>query len=66
MVPGLIGNIQAIEVIKIILGFDQSLILTQRMVFFDALTLKFRNVKIRGKNSACVACGEAPSIYDVS
>lgn len=66
MVPGLIGNIQAIEVVKIILGFEDSLILTQRMVFFDALSLKFRNVKIRGRNPACIACGDSPSITDVS
>jgi len=28
MVPGIIGNIQALEAIKIILGFDESMILT--------------------------------------
>jgi hypothetical protein len=36
------------------------------MVFFDALSMKFRNVKIRGKNPACIACGESPSLGDVS
>ena len=45
---------------------DADLILTQRMVFFDALTMKFRNVKIRPRNPACIVCGDTPSITDVS
>lgn len=65
MVPGIIGNIQALEVLKIILGFDDSLILTQRMVFFDGLSMKFRNVKIRGRNKDCITCGEAPTLPDI-
>ena len=36
------------------------------MVFFDALTMKFRNVKIRGRNPACSACGpECPEVERV-
>jgi hypothetical protein len=53
-------------VVKIVLEVDSSLILTQRMVFFDALTMKFRNVKIRAKNPACIACGDHPSLAEVS
>jgi adenylyltransferase/sulfurtransferase len=51
MVPGLIGQIQAIEIVKIILG--QGEVLTERMVIFDALEMRFRNVKLRGKNPKC-------------
>ena len=66
MVPGLIGQIQALEIVKIILGMDKTQILTQRMVIFDALSMTFRNVKIRGKMKDCVACGENATITDVS
>ena len=57
MVPGVIGQIQAIEVVKLILGVDRDNLLCQRMIFFDAMTMKFRNVKLRNKNPDCVACG---------
>ena len=45
---------------------DKEQVLTQRMVIFDALSMKFRNVKIRGKMKDCAACGENPTITDVS
>ena len=66
MVPGLIGQIQAMEIVKIILGFAKENILTERMVIFEGLSMKFRNVKIRGKNPACIACGENATISDVT
>ena len=49
MVPGLIGQIQALEIVKIILGMGKDQVLSERMVTFDGLRMKFRNVKIRGK-----------------
>ncbi len=64
MVPGLIGQIQALEIVKIILG--QGEVLTERMVIFDALEMRFRNVKLRGRNPNCSSCGDAPSITNVS
>lgn len=64
MVPGLIGQIQAIEVVKIIIGKGD--VLSQRMIIFDALGMSFRNVKIRGRNPKCVVCGNNPEITDVS
>lgn len=36
------------------------------MIFFDAATMKFRNVKLRDRNPACVVCGDNPSLTDVS
>lgn len=66
MVPGLIGNLQAIEIVKIILGFSDEQVLNKRMIFFDASNMKFRNVKIRGRNPECVVCGENPTLKDVS
>ena len=45
---------------------DKEQVLTERMVIFDALAMKFRNVKIRGKMKECVTCGENPTLTDVS
>ena len=66
MVPGLIGQIQAMEITKIILGFEKENILTERMIIFEGISMKFRNVRIRGKNPACICCGENNQIPDVS
>lgn len=66
MVPGLIGQIQALEVVKIILGFGKENVLSERMVIFEGLTMKFRNVRIRGKNQACIACSDSKTITDVA
>ena len=66
MVPGLIGNLQSIEIVKIILGFSDDQILNRRMIFFDAATMRFRNVKLRDRSPSCVVCGDQPSLTDVS
>ena len=50
------------EIVKIILGFGKENVLTERMIIFEGLSMKFRNVRLRGKNPACIACGENPSI----
>ncbi len=60
VLPGLIGMIQAIETIKLILGKGSSLV--GRLVLFDALDLKFREVKLR-KNPECPICGPNPTIH---
>jgi adenylyltransferase/sulfurtransferase len=49
-----------------LLDFKDNQILNRRMLFFDAMMMKFRNVKLRDRNLECVACGENPSILDVS
>lgn len=36
------------------------------MVLFDALEMRFRNVKIRGRNPNCAACGDHPSVKNIS
>lgn len=41
-------------------------ILTERMVIFEGLSMKFRNVRIRGKNPACIACSEKATISNVA
>ncbi|GAC1421543.1 MAG: molybdopterin-synthase adenylyltransferase MoeB [Acidobacteriaceae bacterium] len=54
ILPGLVGVIQATEVIKLILGIGQPLI--GRLLLVDALGMQFRTLKLR-KNPACPACG---------
>lgn len=62
VLPGVIGVIQATEAIKIIL--DQGSSLSGRLLLYDAMDMKFREVKLR-KDSSCPACGDNPSIGDV-
>src|SRR2546428_617027 len=59
ILPGLIGVMQATEVIKLILGKGEPLI--GRLLLVDALGMKFRELKLR-KNPDCPACGTHPTI----
>jgi sulfur-carrier protein adenylyltransferase/sulfurtransferase len=59
ILPGLLGVIQATEVIKLILGAGDSLI--GRLLLVDALAMKFRELKLR-KNPDCPVCGKNPTI----
>ncbi len=57
MVPGIIGQMQALEIVKIILGIPKENTLWKRMIFLDAYEMKFRNVKLRDRNQNCISCG---------
>ena len=57
ILPGLVGVIQATEVIKLILGKGEPLI--GRLLLVDALGMKFRELKLR-KNPDCPVCGTHP------
>jgi adenylyltransferase/sulfurtransferase len=59
ILPGLVGIIQATEVIKLILGIGESL--AGRLLLVDALTMKFRTLKLR-KNPDCPICGTHPTV----
>jgi adenylyltransferase/sulfurtransferase len=59
ILPGLVGVMQATEVIKLILGSGEPLI--GRLLLIDALGMKFRELKLR-KNAECPACGTHPTI----
>jgi adenylyltransferase/sulfurtransferase len=59
ILPGLVGVIQATEVIKLILGKGESLI--GRLLLVDALAMRFRELKLR-KNPECPICGQHPTI----
>jgi len=59
ILPGLLGVIQATEVIKLILGVGEPLI--GRLLLVDALGMNFRTLKLR-KNPECPVCGEHPTL----
>jgi sulfur-carrier protein adenylyltransferase/sulfurtransferase len=59
VLPGIVGSLQALEVIKLILGRGEPLI--SRLVLFDALSFEFREVRLK-KDPNCIVCGASPSI----
>jgi molybdopterin/thiamine biosynthesis adenylyltransferase/rhodanese-related sulfurtransferase/molybdopterin converting factor small subunit len=59
ILPGLLGVIQATETIKLILGSGDPLI--GRLLLVDALSMRFRELKLR-KNTECAVCGPNPTI----
>ena len=59
VLPGIIGCIQATEILKLALGKGGSLI--GRLLLFNALDMKFRELKLR-RDTQCPLCGENPAI----
>src|SRR5271165_3434106 len=59
ILPGLVGVMQATEVIKLILGKGEPLI--GRLLLIDALNMRFRELKLR-KNPDCPVCGTHPTV----
>ena len=62
MLPGMVGPIQATEVVKLILGVGDSL--SGKLLLIDALSMDFRTVKIR-RNPECPLCGDNPSVTEL-
>ncbi len=60
VLPGIIGMLQAIEAIKLIVGIGEPLI--GRLLHFDALRAKFRELNLR-RDPQCPVCGENPTIF---
>ncbi len=60
VLPGIIGMLQAIEAIKLILGIGEPLI--GRLLHFDALKVKFRELNVR-RDAQCPVCGDTPTIF---
>lgn len=59
ILPGMIGMVQATEAVKLILG--QGELLVGRLLLYDALAMRFRELKLR-RNPECPACGDHPTI----
>ena len=62
VICGVIASIQGIETIKLLLGLGDPLV--GRLVFFDALSMEFRQVKFR-RDPDCPVCGDHPTITDL-
>ncbi len=62
ILPGVVGVIQATEAIKIIMGKGRPLI--GRLMLYDALEMKFRELKIR-KDPSCPVCSANPTITEL-
>jgi sulfur-carrier protein adenylyltransferase/sulfurtransferase len=60
VLPGIIGMMQAIETLKLILGIGETLV--GRLLHFDALKVKFRELNLR-RDPQCPVCGENPTIF---
>ncbi len=59
VLPGIIGSLQALEVVKLVLGIGEPLV--GRLAMFDALALELREVRLR-RDPECAVCGPNPSV----
>ncbi len=62
VLPGVIGTIQATEAVKLLAGIGDPLI--GRLMLYDALSMRFRELKLR-RNPNCPVCGEHPSVTEL-
>jgi adenylyltransferase/sulfurtransferase len=62
VLPGIIGCIQATEILKLAIGKGTSLV--GRLVLFNALDLKFKELKLR-RDPQCPLCGDQPAIKEL-
>jgi len=60
VLPGIVGTIQAAETLKLILGKGEPLV--GRLLLFDALAMKFRELKLR-RNPECPVCGDHRTLH---
>ena len=62
VLAGIIGNLQVVEVLKLILGIGEPLV--GKLLTYDALKTEFRNLNLR-KDASCPLCGEEPTIKEL-
>lgn len=62
VLPGIIGTLQATEVVKLLAGIGETLV--GRLMLYDALAMQFRELKLR-RNPDCPVCGEHPTITEL-
>lgn len=63
VLPGVMGTLQATEVLKVILGIGETL--HEHLLYFDALRMDFQRMGIR-RDAACAICGEKPTITELA
>ncbi|XP_058893922.1 adenylyltransferase and sulfurtransferase MOCS3 [Kogia breviceps] len=63
VVTGVLGCLQALEVLKIAAGLGPSY--TGSLLLFDALGGHFRSIRLRRRRADCAACGERPTVTDL-
>ena len=62
VLAGVIGNLQVVEVLKLILGIGKPLV--GKLLIYDALNTEFRNLRLR-RDVNCPMCGEKPTINEL-
>jgi len=62
VLAGVIGNLQVVEVLKLILGIGKPLV--GKLLLYDALNAEFRSLRLR-RDANCPICGEKPTIKEL-
>jgi len=62
VLAGVIGNLQVVEVLKLVLGIGKTLV--GKLIIYDALNTEFRNLRLR-KDANCPICSEKPTIKEL-
>ena len=62
ILPGVIGTIQATETVKLIIGVGEPLV--NRFMIYDALRMRFRELKLR-RDPECPVCGDNPTVTEL-
>jgi sulfur-carrier protein adenylyltransferase/sulfurtransferase len=62
VLPGIVGSLQALEVIKLLLGIGEPMV--GRLLMFDALRMRFRELKLR-RDPGCPVCGDNPTVREL-
>ena len=62
VLAGVIGNLQVVEVLKLVLGIGKTLV--GKLLIYDALNTEFRNLRLR-KDTNCPICSEKPTIKEL-
>ena len=62
ILPGVVGTIQATEAVKLIMGVGEPLV--GRFLVYDALRMRFRELKLR-KDPDCPVCGDNPTVTEL-
>ena len=62
ILPGVVGTIQATEAVKLIIGVGEPLV--GRFLVYDALRMRFRELKLR-RDPGCPVCGDNPTVTEL-